>query len=780
MVRKSYLINGVVQGVGFRPFIYKIACKNKLCGFVKNDSNGVELEVEGCEENIKIFEEQLHSQLPPLARVDTIETKELEPLYEKSFEIIESSINTQKSKTALISPDVSTCKECLEDIKKAGKYHNYFATNCTNCGTRYSIVKTVPYDRVNTSMDKFEMCESCHEEYKNPNSRRYHAQPISCNNCGPSLRLMVKNEELNISDDEKFRKLADFIKEGAIVAIKGIGGFHIVCDATNDEVILRLREFKNRPTKPFAIMCKDIVQIKSLVCAVSDSEEVPSGCAVSDSEEVPLVYVNEKEEELLTSKEAPIVILKKSLFSYVKLSKLLAPNIDRIGCMLAYTPLHHLLFGHLNTPIVATSANLGDEPIITKIEDIFTKLPFVTIVMDFDRDIVNGVDDSLLQVISGKIQTLRLARGYAPKVIKLPLKSEKKILAVGANQKNAIAFVIDDNIILSPHIGDLNSLKAFEYFERTIETFKRFYDFEPDIIVHDKHPNYETTKWAKRQGKELLEVGHHLAHIYACKAEFGLTNDYLGFSFDGTGYGDDKVNGEAGEGALGCGTLWGGEVFVGDVRKYHFKPIKLLGGEKAIKEPRRVALSMLFDVLSLEEVQELDLACVKEFSHENLKLLHQSHTKNLNAPQSSSVGRMFDAIASFSDIAQTISYEGESGLLCESYYDENITKRFNYVITDGVIDIKIVEYILNNKLDKQELNSIFINTLAEIIINISKKEKLEVILSGGVFQNKTLLGLTAKRLEKENITYFYQQQTAINDGGIALGQAYFCVKNNIA
>ncbi len=560
---------------------------------------------------------------------------------------------------------------------------------------------------------------------------------------------------MNISDNKKFRELANFIKEGAIVAIKGIGGFHIVCDATNDEVISKLRAFKNRPTKPFAIMCKDIVQIKSLAC------------------------VNEKEEELLTSKEAPIVILKKSVFSYIKLSKFLAPNIDRIGCMLAYTPLHHLLFKHLHTPIVATSANLGDEPVITKMEDIIAKLSFVSIVLDFDRDILNGVDDSLLQVINKKTQTLRLARGYTPKVIKLPFKSEKRILAVGANQKNSIAFVIDDNIILSPHIGDLNSLKAFEYFERTIDTFKRFYDFEPDIIVHDKHPNYETTKWAKKQQKVLVEVGHHLAHIYACMAEFGLSGDYLGFSFDGTGYGEEKVNGEARESALGHGTLWGGEVFVGDVRKYHFKPIKLLGGEKAIKEPRRVALSMLFDALSLEEVQELDLACVKEFSPVNIKLLHQSHIKNLNAPQSSSVGRMFDAIASFSDIAQIISYEGESGLLCESYYDEDKIKSFNYAITDGVIDIKIVEYILNNKFDKKELNSMFINTLVEIIISISKKEKLEVILSGGVFQNKTLLELAENRLKKENITCFYQQNSAINDGGIALGQAYFCIKNNI-
>jgi hydrogenase maturation protein HypF len=689
---------------------------------VKNDANGVEIEIEGSEKNLQIFEESFHLTLPPLARIDKMQIKEIKPLYEKKFEIIQSSNSSQNSKTALISPDISTCQECLDDIKKEGKYHDYFATNCTNCGPRYSIIETVPYDRKNSSMANFGMCKSCEEEYSNPLNRRYHAQPISCNNCGPKLSATIIETAKNI-------------QSGKIVAIKGIGGFHIVCDATNNEVIAKLRVFKNRPSKPFAIMCKSIEQIQSLAC------------------------VNEKEEELLTSKEAPIVILKKSIIPYLKLSPLLAPNIDRIGCMLAYTPLHHLLFRHVETPIVATSANLGDEPIITKREDIYKKLPFVDFVLDFDRDIINGVDDSLLQVVHGKTQILRLARGYAPKVIKLPFKSKKKILAVGANQKNSIAFVIEDSVILSPHIGDLESLKAFEYFERTIETFKNFYNFEPDIIVHDKHPSYMTTKWAKEQNKELVEVGHHLAHIYACKAEFGLQGDYLGFSFDGTGYGDD-------------GTLWGGEIFVGDTRKYHFKPIKLLGGAKAIKEPRRVALSMLFDKLSLEEVEELHLACGNSFAHAELKLLYQSHTKNLNAPLSSSVGRLFDAIASLSDIAQTISYEGESGLLCESYYDESIKKSFEYTIEEGEIEVQIVKFILNNQYDKKVLSSMFINTLVKIIVEISKKEKMEVILSGGVFQNKTLLELLACGLEEEIITYYFQQQTAINDGGIALGQAY--------
>jgi len=742
--RYKYLIKGQVQGVGFRPFIYKSALYFKLAGFVKNDINGVEIEVEGRQADIELFEESLYSKLPPLARIDTVEKTEIKPIKEKNFTIIQSSIESKNSyKTALVSPDIATCKECLADIKKEGRYHGYFATNCTNCGPRYSIIKSVPYDRKNSSMNVFEMCSECKEAYENPHDRRYHAQPISCNNCGPKLSLWSVKDKTQIQTATVFKTVATLIKDGNILAIKGIGGFHIVCDASNDEALKRLRVFKNRPAKPFAIMCRDLTQIKSLA------------------------EVNEQEEQLLTCKEAPIVILKKLTCQnslHVQISSSLAPNIDRVGCFLPYSALHHLLFEHLAHPIVATSANLGDEPIIINKEDIFKKLSFVDFVLDFDREIINGVDDSLVQVIDGKTQILRLARGYAPKLVKLPFKSEKKILAVGANQKNSIAFVMNDNIIVSPHIGDLDSLEAFGYFERTLETFKRFYDFEPELIIHDKHPNYETTKWAKKQNKELLHVGHHLAHIYACKAEFGLSGDYLGFSFDGTGYGDDE-------------TLWGGEIFVGDKRKYSFKQIKLLGGEKAIKEPRRIALSMLFEKLSLDEVLKLDLEVVKSFSHVEIKMLHQSYVKDLNAPKSSSVGRLFDAVASFSDIAQTISYEGESGLLCESHYDKTIGDSFLYTITDGIIEIKIAEFVLSNSYDKKLLNSMFINTLVKIIVDISKREKLEVILGGGVFQNKTLLELLTCRFKKEKISYFFQEKTAINDGGIALGQLNYVINN---
>ena len=714
MMRYKYLINGQVQGVGFRPFVYKLAYELGLYGFVKNSIEGVAIELEGEDSKISEFEKLLHTELPPLAGIDTIIKTKIELKHEKSFEILKSSEDLKSFKTALVSPDIAICKDCLADIENEKKYKDYFATNCTNCGPRYSIIKTVPYDRVNTSMKKFIMCESCQEEYENPLNRRYHAQPVSCHNCGPNLSHEIKD-------------VAEAIQNAKIVAIKGLGGFHIVCDATKGEVIARLRELKNRPTKPFAIMCKDLEQVQSLA------------------------EIGEDERELLESREAPIVILKKSAISTI--SDLIAPNIDRIGCFLPYTALQHILFKYLKNPIVATSANLANEPIIIDAKEIQKKLPFVDMIVDFDRDIVNGVDDSLVQVIGSKVQTLRLSRGYAPKVVKLPFKSKKRILAVGANAKNSIAFVMADRIILSPHIGDLDSLEAFDFFTRTIESFKSFYDFEPDIIVHDKHSNYETTKWAKEQGKELVAVQHHLAHIYACKAEFGLSGEYLGFSFDGTGYGDDS-------------TLWGGEVFVGDERKYSFKQIKLLGGEKAIKEPRRIALSMLFDRLSLDEVLALDVELIKSFTHAQIKTLHQSYSKNLNAPLSSSVGRIFDAMASFANLLQFQSYEGEAGLICEQNYNKNITRIFQYVILDGIIDIKFDFF------DK-DIVSVFINTLVKIVVELSKKENLEVILSGGVFQNKTFLELIELQLESKKIKYYHQEMTAINDGGIALGQIYY-------
>lgn len=730
MIRYEYNICGIVQGVGFRPFIYKLATQLNLKGFVLNNPHGVKIELEGLVKNIEIFDERFHDELPPLAHIDNFEKHPIQLQQSKTFKIIQTKSND--TKTTLVSPDIKVCDECLNDIKNIKKYKNYFATNCTNCGPRYSIINTIPYDRSNTSMNSFVMCKSCEEEYENPFNRRYHAQPVSCNNCGPQIKLY--NKDKLIKTDTIYKNVANLIKDGNILAIKGIGGFHIVCDATNDNVVQKLRMFKNRPAKPFAIMCKDLERINTIA------------------------KTSNKEEQLLLSKEAPIVVLDKK--PNTTISEYVAPNLNKIGCFLPYTPLHFLLFEYLENPIIATSANLGGEPIITNKEEIVKKLPFCEYIIDFNREIINAVDDSLLQVINNKTSILRLSRGYAPKVFKLPFKLNKKLLAVGANAKNTIALAFEDTIILSPYIGDLDSLVAFEFFTKTLETFKRFYEFEPDIIIHDLHPNYETTKWAKKQNKELIEVQHHLAHIYAIKAAYNLQNkEYIGFSFDGTGYGLD-------------GTLWGGEVFINDERKYYFKPIKLLGGTKAIKEPRRVALAILFDKFSLEEILTLDIPTIKAFTETELNLLYQSYQKNLNSFDTTSVGRIFDAVASFAGLSQIISYEGESGLLIENLYNETFTKSFKYTIKNGVIDIDILSSLLEENYTSSELSTMLINTLHNILLNISKDHELDIILTGGVFQNKTLLQSVCKSLEKEKRKYYTATTVPTNDSGISLGQIY--------
>ena len=728
MIRQRLTITGKVQGVGFRPFVYRVAKKLNLKGYVKNNTKGVQLEIEGVSKDIELFKSHLKKDLPPLAKIDNIEIKEIEPLYRGQFNIIQSDNEVFTSKIASISPDTAICDNCKFDIFHVFRYSGYFATNCTNCGPRYTIIKTVPYDRVNTSMKNFTLCSSRQKDYKDPMNRRYHAQPTCCKNCGPELELIINNEELRIDKGDIYKSVAEFIKEGKIGAIKGLGGFHIVCDATNEIVVQKLRDYKHRPNKPFAIMCKDIEQVREFAT------------------------VSQKEEELLVSKEAPIVILNKKK-NQNRIAFNIAPNIHRIGCFLPYTALHILLFEHLSNPIVATSANLGGEAIITIKEEIESRLPFIDFILDYNREIINAIDDSVVQIVNEDISILRLARGYTPKEIILDKKISQKVLCIGANAKNSITLLFDNKIIVSPYIGDLDNIKSYEFFKRTIKTFERFYDFKPDIIVHDKHPSYASTLYAKEQGIATFEVQHHIAHIYACMAEYNLKGKYLSFAFDGTGYGDDK-------------TLWGAEIFIGDSRKYSFKPIKLLGGTKAIKEPKRVALSILFDRYSLDEILKLDFELLKEFTQNEIKLLHRAYSLNLNAPLASSIGRLFDGVASFANLCQIQTYEGEAGLLCENAYNKNCKSSFAYNITNNIIEINF------DFKDKQIITK-FINTLVNIIIDISKKENLEVILCGGVFQNKTLLELLDARFKKEEIEYYYAKSMSINDGAISLGQAYY-------
>lgn len=737
-------VKGIVQGVGFRPFVYNLALKHDIKGWVNNDDRGVNILLYCSDESFEKFLFELQNNPPKLSHIDEIKhQKIISSKKYKSFEIIQSE--TTNSKCTIISPDMSICDDCVNDINDINNFrYDYALTNCTNCGPRYSIIKTVPYDRCNTSMNTFKLCSKCQEEYENPTNRRYHAQPVSCPDCGPNVTLYNKYNEIINHDINAIKQIANLINTGSIVAIKGLGGFHLICDATNTKVVEELRLRKNRPSKPFAVMFKNIDTIKSYT------------------------KLTLKEEEILNSKEKPIVIVEKK--EKTNLSSLLAPNINHLGCFIAYTPLHHLLFRYLENPIVATSANLKDEPIIRFKDEIMEKLSHVVdFVLDFNREIVNACDDSVIQIVKNNISKLRNARGYAPTALKLNKTSKKKILAMGANQKSTISLAFENNLILSPHIGDLNSIESVQYFERTIDTFKDFYDFEPEVIVCDKHPNYESTKFALKLKKqnpniELIQVQHHYAHILSTMAEFNLENEVLGFTFDGTGYGDD-------------GNIWGGEVFIASKEKYkrvqHIKYFKLLGSDIAVKEPKRVALSLLFDIFTLEEILSLDISTLKAFKTNEIRILHNMWQKGLNSPLTSSIGRLFDGIASFANILHTQSYEGETGLQIEKNYDSSISEYYSYEIIDNQIDISpmIKEIILES--NPKIICSKFINTIVQIILDISNSyKKLPVVLSGGVFQNRVLLEILIDRFHQEGREFYYSKEVPLNDAGISVGQIY--------
>ncbi|MDD2894544.1 MAG: carbamoyltransferase HypF [Aliarcobacter sp.] len=743
---KSFFIQvkGVVQGVGFRPFIYNLALKYKIKGWVNNDDKGVNILIYSSLKKCQNFLEELQKNPPELSSITDIKIEEIISKEEyKTFEIKQSY--TSNNKSTIISPDMGICDDCIKDINDMSNFrYNYSLTNCTNCGPRYSIIKTVPYDRVNTSMASFELCEDCKKEYENPTNRRYHAQPVACEKCGPNVTLYNKNDEVLFSGIKAIEEVAKLINKGSIVAIKGIGGFHLVCDTKNTKTIEELRVKKNRLNKPFAIIFKDIKDIKNYTILTS------------------------KEEEILTSRNKPIVLVKKR--EDFELSQLIAPNINHLGCFIAYTPLHHLLFRYLNNPIVATSANLKGEPIIISKDEILGKLSnIVDFVLDYNRDILNASDDSVIQIVKNDITKIRNARGYAPTALNFENKSKKKILSLGANQKSTISIYFENNLILSPYIADLNSLKSMEYFERTINSFKRFYDFEPEVIVCDKHPNYESTKFALKLKEinptiELIQIQHHYAHVLSVMAEYKLDKEVLAFIFDGTGYGDD-------------GNIWGGEVFIASKKEYkrvnHFKYFRLLGGEKAVLEPKRVALSLLFDTFSLDEILTLEIPCVKAFKETEIKMLHTMWQKGLNSPLTSSVGRLFDALASFADILHIQSYEGETGLQIEQNYDKTITQRYTYEIIENQINLTpmIKEIVLEK--DKKQICSKFINTLVQIILDISNLHKdLPIVLGGGVFQNRTLLEILIDKFQEQGREFYFNKTIPLNDGGISVGQIY--------
>lgn len=733
--RVRYHIEGMVQGVGFRPFVYTLALRFGLKGFVLNNALGVEIELEGDENSLECFDKALHTSLPPLARMDVCDKSFLTPLDDTTFEIRHSEEGEIKS--SFVPPDMAMCHECECELHEAhDRRYDYFFINCTNCGPRYSIIKTVPYDRPNTSMHPFIMCDACQAEYTNPLDRRYHAQPISCPNCGPTLTLKNMNDDVIAHNHDAIKQLADLIQKGHIVAMKGMGGFHLMCDATNDTTLAALRERKRRPTKPFAVMFKDIASLED-VCVLSEGEK-----------------------EGVTSLLRPIVLVKRSKSPRLFLGALVAPMIDRLGVFLPYTPLHVKLFHFLRYPIVATSANRSGEPIISDAKSLREKLgDVVEYYLDYNREIINSSDDSVVQYLGKEPLLMRLSRGLAPLSFRIKTDEKRSILAVGAHQKNAIAIYLNHQMIVSPYIGDLDNIATNVLFEAMIERFKSFYDFVPELIVGDLHPNYVSTQWAKKQKLPFMQVQHHYAHILSAMCEHRLDEKVLGVAWDGTGYGVD-------------GTIWGGEFLVCDTHGFErvasFEPFLLLGGDASIKESRRVLASILWDV-------NADDSLLAYFTPQELKSLKQLYTKKLNAPRCSSVGRLFDAVAVICGMHGRVSYDGESGLYVESLYDEAIHEAYHFTCKEGVIHYK--EAFLEMLYDKEPrvIASKFINALVHLIDDIATQYSYKVVLSGGVFQNRTLV---EKILELKNHIFVSQHQLPPNDGGVCVGQLYYALQNN--
>jgi len=740
-------IFGTVQGVGFRPFVYNLAQELQLCGSVKNDGRGVIVEIEGESALLESFKAKLFASLPPLANVVDLREEQIALQNDTTFTIEASE--ESKSSTMLLA-DISLCDDCRKEMQNPkDRRYNYPFINCTNCGPRYTIINALPYDRKNTSMKDFIMCDACAKEYNDPTSRRYHAQPISCFECGPKLNFKDLLERETSDSDDPITQTLTRLQEGSILAIKGLGGFHIVCDATNSAAVEQLRKRKHRPTKPLAVMFRSLYEIKKVA------------------------KLTKEEEALITSKERPIVLVKKRQDS--TLSNAIAPNIDKIGVFLPYTPLHEILLKRFKKPIVATSANLSGEPIIRDESELIEKLPLlIDALLTHNREIINACDDSVVMSVDHKRVFLRLARGFGPNSFYLKEGVGKNILAVGANQKNTISLAFGNTLVHSAHIGDLGSLEAFEYFTRTLDTFQRVYAFQPDLIVCDKHPNYETRMWAKEyvannSGVELIELQHHYAHALSVMAEYELDEEVLAFCFDGTGYGDD-------------GSLWGGEVLLASAqeykRAYHFQNIYLLGGDKAVREPRRVAISLLFNLFTYDEIVAMKNPLVESFSKSELKTLHTMFERKINAPQSSSVGRLFDGVYALSGHLRDLGYEGESGLIMEKLASGVKTKEhYTYSLKDQEISYDaMIQEILQEE-SAELVSAKFINTLLAIIVEIAQKHpKLPLLLSGGVFQNRLLLSKVTKALKKMGRRYYVQEQSALNDGSISLGQIYYGIK----
>jgi len=753
-LRIRIAVRGAVQGVGFRPFVYRLASELRLAGWVRNSPLGVFIEAEGEKSLLDQFVMRLEREKPVHARIQSLEFSFLDPLGFAGFEIRASS--GEGDSAALVLPDIATCAECLREIFDPGeRRYRYPFTNCTHCGPRFSIIESLPYDRGNTSMKAFALCERCRREYEDPTDRRFHAQPIACPACGPQLELWDAAGRAVARRDEALLETAAAIRAGKIAAVKGLGGFHLIADARNDDAVARLRARKRREEKPLALMFPDIAAVRR-ACEVSELEE-----------------------RLLRAPEAPIVLLERREVAGIDpVAPSVAPGNPCLGVMLPYTPLHHLLMRELGFPVVATSGNLSDEPICIDEHEALERLRSIAdLYLVHDRPIVRHVDDSVVRVVLGRELMLRRARGYAPLPWNLG-KALPAILAVGGHLKNAVAWTRGGNVFLSQHIGDLESGEAFAAFRRVIDDLVRLHDVRPAHVAVDMHPDYISAKYARSLGLPLLAVQHHHAHVAACAAENELSGRVLGVSWDGTGYGPD-------------GTIWGGEFLLADEDSFrriaHWRCFRLPGGERAVKEPRRAAVGLLYEMLGERAFEPPLPAPLAACTAAERMLFRRMLAGAIHSPLTSSAGRLFDAVASLAGIRQTNAYEGQAAMELEFAVPRDPpADRYPFRIAGSgpggeaagawVLDWEPMMRDILRDLQRGTSPGIvaarFHNTLAAAIVEVARLAGEErVVLSGGCFQNSYLTRRAVECLEAAGFRPYRHQRIPPNDGGIALGQA---------
>ena len=740
MERRAITVTGIVQGVGFRPFVFGLASRLQLTGHARNSAGQVVIEVEGLADSVDEFSAALTREAPPLARIEAISATAIPLEQSSAFEIRES--DEADAQEVFISPDVATCADCLRELLDPhDRRYRYPFINCTNCGPRLTIVTGAPYDRAQTTMASFAMCTACRREYEDPRDRRFHAQPIACPACGPHLQLLDEKGAL-LSGHDPLRDFAAAILNGQIGALKGVGGFHLVCDAQNEHAVQRLRLRKRREEKPFAVMFRDVAS-------------AAQHC-----------HINQAEETLLKSRAAPIVLLEK--IEGAGVADAVAPGNQHLGVMLPYTPLHHLLMDAVDErALVMTSGNTSDEPIACDNEDAVERLRGIADVFVLhNRGINVRCDDSVTRVVAGAELPIRRSRGYAPQSVELPFSSPAAILATGGQLKGTFALVRGRHVFLSHHLGDLDHHQAFVAFERDIGLYHELFRFKPAFIAHDLHPDYASTHFAQTTGLPTIAVQHHHAHMASCMAENGLTEPVIGVTFDGLGYGTD-------------GAVWGGEFLVGDYagfrRAAHLRYVGMPGGDQATREPWRMAAAHLRDA-------GVDFGAMSSrVPAAEMRVVGQMLERGFNTPMTSSVGRLFDAVGSLAGVRDRVSYEGQAAMELE-WLATGIADLGSYpfaleateIDTRPVIAAVVADVV--GGVDKRSIARRFQSTLVEIIAAVCARIRAETgvavaVLSGGVFLNALLTAEVLARLAADGFRVYRHRLVPPNDAGLSLGQA---------